>query len=79
MVVKTKFSSRQNNSHHHCVLQYDLSETFQKLMYVFSIFWKFANTVKLGIEELLNKEQIGFKELFTDDQLAYMYHNSTIK
>ena len=25
-------------------------------------------TVKLGIKELLNKEQIGFKELFTDYQ-----------
>ena len=24
------------------------------------------STVKLGIKELLNKEQIGFKELFTD-------------
>ena len=29
------------------------------------------NTVKLGIKELLNKEQIGFKELFTDYQLFY--------
>ena len=28
-------------------------------------------TVKLGINELLNKEQIGFKELFTDYQLFY--------
>ena len=28
-------------------------------------------TVKLGIKELLNKEQIGFKELFTDYQLFY--------
>ena len=30
-----------------------------------------SNTVKLGIKELLNKEQIGFKELFTDYQLFY--------
>ena len=28
-------------------------------------------TVKLGIKELLNKEQIGFKEHFTDYQLFY--------
>ena len=28
-------------------------------------------TVKLGIKELLNKEQIGFKELFTDYQPFY--------
>ena len=28
-------------------------------------------TVKLGIKELLNKEKIGFKELFTDNQLFY--------
>ena len=28
-------------------------------------------TVKLGFKELLNKEQIGFKELFTDYQLFY--------
>ena len=28
-------------------------------------------TVKLGIKELLNKEQIGFNELFTDYQLFY--------
>ena len=28
-------------------------------------------TVKLGIKELLNKEQIGFKKLFTDYQLFY--------
>ena len=28
-------------------------------------------TVKLGINELLNEEQIGFKELFTDYQLFY--------
>ena len=27
--------------------------------------------VKLGIKKLLNKEQIGFKELFTDYQLFY--------
>ena len=32
---------------------------------------KTINTVKLGIKELLNKEQIGFKELFTDYQLFY--------
>ena len=29
------------------------------------------NTVKLVFKELLNKEQIGFKELFTDHQLFY--------
>ena len=29
------------------------------------------DTVKLGIKELLNKGQIGFKELFTDHQLFY--------
>ena len=29
------------------------------------------NTVKLDIKELLNKEQIDFKELFTDYQLFY--------
>jgi hypothetical protein len=28
-------------------------------------------TVKLGIKELLNKEKIGFKELFTEYQLFY--------
>ena len=28
-------------------------------------------TVKLDFKELLNKEQIGFKELFTDYQLFY--------
>ena len=28
-------------------------------------------TVKLGIKELLNKEQTGFKELFTDYQPFY--------
>jgi hypothetical protein len=32
----------------------------------------FPNTVKLGIKELLNKEQIGFKELFTDYRLFYI-------
>mgnify|MGYP001210378668 CR=1 FL=1 len=30
-----------------------------------------GSTVKLGIKELLNKEQIGFKKLFTDYQLFY--------
>ena len=34
----------------------------------FTILW---NTVKLGIKELLNKEQTGFKELSTDYQLFY--------
>ena len=29
------------------------------------------STVKLGIKELLNKEQIGFKELFNDYQPFY--------
>ena len=29
------------------------------------------NTVKLDFKELLNKEQIDFKELFTDYQLFY--------
>ena len=29
------------------------------------------STVKLGIKELLNKEQTGFKELFTDYQPFY--------
>ena len=33
--------------------------------------WNLQNTVKLGIKELLNREQIGFKELFTDYQLFY--------
>ena len=32
---------------------------------------KKVNTVKLDFKELLNKEQIGFKELFTDYQLFY--------
>ena len=37
------------------------------------LFFKFIfdYTVKLGIKELLKKEQIGFKELFTDYQLFY--------
>ena len=30
-----------------------------------------SSTVELGINELLNKEQIGFKELFTDYQLFH--------
>ena len=30
-----------------------------------------ASTVKLDFKELLNKEQIDFKELFTDYQLFY--------
>ena len=29
------------------------------------------STVKFGIKELLNKEQIGFKELFTNYQFFY--------
>ena len=44
------------------------------LLYLVSIqeifFWKHY-TVKLGFKELLNKEQIDFKELFTDYQLFY--------
>ena len=32
---------------------------------------KKCSTVKLGFKELLNKEQICFKELFTDYQLFY--------
>ena len=36
-----------------------------------SQFGNHTYTVKLGIKELLNKEQIGFKELFTDYQLFY--------
>ena len=32
---------------------------------------KNVNTVKLDFKELLIKEQIGFKELFTDYQLFY--------
>ena len=32
---------------------------------------KLLCTVKLDFKELLNKEQIGFKELFTDYQLFY--------
>ena len=31
----------------------------------------FHATVKLDFKELLNKEQVGFKELFTDYQLFY--------
>jgi hypothetical protein len=31
----------------------------------------FAGSVKLGFKELLNKDQIDFKELFTDFQLFY--------
>ena len=36
-------------------------------------FWSalFVCTVKLGFKELLNKEQIDFKELFTDYQIFY--------
>jgi len=34
-------------------------------------FLKNGCTVKLDFKELLNKEQIGFKELFTDYQLFY--------
>ena len=30
-----------------------------------------TDTVKLGIKELLNKKQIGFKELFADYQVFY--------
>ena len=30
------------------------------------------NTVKLDFKELLNKEQIGFKEVFTAHQLFYI-------
>ena len=40
---------------------------------------KFHNTVKLGIKELLNKEHIGFKELFTDYQLFYSINLCTVK
>ena len=32
---------------------------------------KFSSTVKLDFKELLNKEQIDFKELFTDYQVFY--------
>ena len=32
------------------------------------------HTVKLGFKELLSKEQIGVKELFTDYQLFYTIH-----
>ena len=39
---------------------------------------KYLTTVKLGIKELLNKEQIGFKELFTDLP-TLSYHKSTVK
>ena len=35
------------------------------------LWFLFLYTVKLGFKELLNKEQIGFKELFTDYQLFY--------
>ena len=35
-----------------------------------NIFW-IRTTVKLDFKELLNKEQIDFKELFTDYQLFY--------
>ena len=38
----------------------------------------YFTTVKLGIKELLNKEQIGFKELFTDYQPFYLYNNLSI-
>ena len=43
--------------------------TWKKIKPNFDFSPKFFNTVKLGIKELLNKEQIGFKELFTDYQL----------
>ena len=33
--------------------------------------WNSNSTVKLDFKELLNKEQIEFKELFTDYQLFY--------
>ena len=33
--------------------------------------FRFVSTVKLDFKELLNKEQIDFKELFTDYQLFY--------
>ena len=39
----------------------------------------FIDTVKLGIKELLNKEQTGFKELFTDYIPSLLYHKSTFK
>ena len=38
----------------------------------------FADTVKLGIKELLSKEQFGFNELFTDYQLFYTINLSGI-
>ena len=37
-----------------------------------------GGTVKLDFKELLIKEQIDFKELFTDYQLFYT-HKSTVK
>ena len=36
-------------------------------------------TVKLGIKELLNKEQIGFKEVFTDYHPFYTINLLLIK
>ena len=38
----------------------------------------FADTVKLGIKELLSKEQFGFNELFTDYHLFYTINLSGI-
>jgi hypothetical protein len=35
------------------------------------------STVKLGIKELLKKEQIGVKELFND--LTLLHHKSTVE
>ena len=43
----------------------------QNLVFFVQTIWTFSITVKLDFKELLNKEQIDFKELFTDYQLFY--------
>ena len=49
---------------------WELHHTFAMQIVQFKV-TAFLCTVKLGIKELLNKEQTGFKELFTDYQPFY--------
>jgi hypothetical protein len=66
MVHSLQNHKPKNNIHNIGYLKTDL-----KILQNTKIFNYLLCTVKLGIKELLNKEQIGFKELFTDYQLFY--------
>ena len=74
LVINWKVIIRGNKPYDSESWYYDALHCWRIISFVQTNFksqWKF-NTAKLGIKKLLNKEQTGFKELFTDYQSFYI-------